>query len=219
MPETAIGHFPDAGATWFLNRLPGEMGVYVGLRGLKLSSADLVAFGLAHHFVPAKVLGAIVDALASSPRLDPGAIDAVLADFAGKLGPSVTAGRQRRVDELFAPDTVEGIIASLSDAKESWAEAALGVLHHASPLSLKVSLRMLREGRSLPIDEALCREYRICVRITGEPNLREGIRAALIDKDNNPKWIPERPELVSQAAVDACFAPLEPNEPELKLPT
>src|SRR6266404_1927879 len=184
MPETSIGHFTDAGATWFLNRLPGQMGIYAGLRGLRLGPGDVVALGLATHFVPSPALGDLVEALTSASRLDRAVVDDLLARVAGKAAPSAMAARQGRVDALFAAPTVEGIADALANAKESWAEAALGILRHASPLSLKVTLRMLRDGRDLSIAQALCREYRICVRITGGPDFREGVRAALIDKDN-----------------------------------
>ena len=216
MPETAIGHFTDAGGSWFLNRLPGEMGVYAGLRGLRLSAADVVAFGMANHFVASSSLGSLVETLTDGSRLDRRAIDEALVRFAGKVAPSTLAGRQARVDELFSASTVEGIAAALSSAKESWAEAALGVLQHASPISLKVTLRLLREARNLPIAEALRQEYRVCVRITGGPDFREGTRAALIDKDNTPRWQPDRLELVDDAAVEACFMPLAPAEAELE---
>ena len=218
MPETAIGHFPDAGATWFLNRLPGEMGVYAGLRGLRFTAGDVVAFGLAGSFVASAGLGDLVDALAGLPRLDRQVVDDVLARFSGKAGPSAMATRQARVDELFSAPTVEGIAEALANAKESWAEAALGVLQHASPLSLKVTLRMLREGRTMAIAEALRREYRICVRITGGHDFREGVRAALIDKDHIPRWQPDRLELVDEPMVEACFRPLPATEAELDLP-
>lgn len=216
MPETAIGHFPDAGGSWFLNRLPGEMGVYAGLRGLRLSAADVVAFGMATNFVASSSLGSLIEALTDgSRRLDRQGVDDILTRFASKVGPSALAGRQARVDELFAASTVEGIAEALSSAKESWAEAALGVLQHASPLSLKVTLRMLQEAKNMPIAEALRQEYRICVRITGGRDFREGVRAALIDKDNTPHWQPARLELLEDAAVAACFAPLAPAENEL----
>jgi enoyl-CoA hydratase len=219
MPETMIGHFPDAGATWFLNRLPGEMGVYVGLRGLRLSAADVVGFGLATHFVPSSSLAGLIDALAAAPRLTGQDVDGALSRFAGQVQASPTAARQARVDELFSAPTVEGIIAVLQTAKESWAEAALGVLQHASPLSLKVTLRMLREGRGLAIGDALRREYRICVRITGGHDLREGVRAVLIDKDDAPRWQPDRLELIDDRMIDEVFEPLAPEESELELET
>ncbi len=217
MPETAIGHFPDAGATWFLNRLPGEMGVYAGLRGLRLSAGDVAALGLATHFVPSTNIGALLDALVSAPRLDRNHINEVLSRFVAKAKTSPMVGRQARIDELFSAPTVEGIVDALRTAKESWAEAAFSVLQHASPISLKVTLRMLREGRTLAIDEALRQEYRICVRITGGHDFREGVRAALIDKDNSPRWRPDRIDLVSERMVDEVFAPLEEPESELEL--
>ena len=217
MPETMIGHFPDVGASWFLNRLPGELGVYVGLRGLRLAASDVVGLGLATHYLASERLPELVAALAEAPRLDRATVDAALASRISDPGPSIVAGRRERVDALFDGATVEAIVAALETAPESWAKAALGVLRQASPRSLKVTLKMLRDGRRLPIEEALPIEYRICVRVTGGADFREGVRAALIDKDNTPRWQPDRLEALDEAAVNAYFAPLSPIEPELNL--
>ncbi len=217
MPETTIGHFPDVGATWFLNRLPGEMGVYIGLKGLRLGASDAVALGLATHYVGSDHLPALSTALAGQTQLDAAAVDAILAGFVSDPGASALMSRQERVDKLFGGATVEAIVVGLETAKESWAEAALGVLRHASPRSLKVTLKMLREGRGLSIEEALRTEYRICVRVTGSHDFREGVRAALIDKDNRPHWQPDRLEALGEREVEAYFAPLAPAEPELDL--
>jgi enoyl-CoA hydratase len=217
MPETMIGHFTDAGGSWFLNRMPGEMGVYAGLRGLRLTGADATALGLANCYVPSKDLPSLLSALTTTPVLDRGAVDAILAKF--RTGPPISAvlARLERVNALFGHDTVEAIASALESAKESWAQAALGVIRCASPRSLKVSLKMLREARALPIGEALQREYRICMRVTASSDFREGGRAALIDKDNAPRWQPDLLELLSNSDIEEYFAPLAPSEPELEL--
>jgi enoyl-CoA hydratase len=215
MPETSIGHFPDVGASWFLNRLRGHMGVYIGLRGLRLNGADTVALGLGTHYMASDQLPHLVAALYSSARLEREGIDAILARFARPCGPSAAESRQDKVDQLFCGDSVEAILLALEGARESWAEAALATLRHASPRSLKVTLRMLREGRHLSIEEALRTEYRICVRVTASDDFREGVRAALVDKDNRPQWQPVRIEALDAEEIAGYFMPLAPHEPEL----
>ncbi|MGE5270460.1 MAG: enoyl-CoA hydratase/isomerase family protein [Thiohalocapsa sp.] len=221
MPETAIGYFPDVGASRFLNRLPGRIGLYVGLRGLRLGAADVVGLGLAGHHVRAQRRDEFVAALAAITQPEPTALAAaiarVLAQFADNPGPSPVLARRPRIDELFAGDTVEDIVVALSGAGESWAEAALATLRHVCPMSLKVTLRLLCEGGGSSLAEALRTDYRVCLRLTGRDDFREGVRAVLVDKDNQPKWQPECLERVDRAAVAACFAPLEPAESELDL--
>lgn len=217
MPETAIGHFPDVGASWFLNRLPSEMGCYVGLRGLRLAARDAMALGLTTHYLRSERVPDLIGLLAAAPRLDRAAVDAVLERLGSEPTASTLTGRLARVDALFAGDTMEAIIGALETATEGWAKAALETLRCASPRSLKVTLKMLRDGRCLTIAEALRVEYRICVRITGSHDFREGVRAALIDKDGAPCWRPNRLEALDDDEVNAYFAPLAPAEPELDI--
>jgi enoyl-CoA hydratase len=216
MPEMAIGHFPDAGGTSFLNRLPGEMGVYVALRGLRLNGAEVMALGLGTHYVNSAQLPMLIDALATEPGLDRETTTPILDRFRTDPGKALLPSRRQRIDELFGGATLEDIVDALGTAKENWAVAALDALGLGSPTSLKVALRQLREGRGLGIDAALKVEYRIAVRITGSDDFREGVRAVMIDKDNAPRWRPDRLEAVTPEAVDCFFAPLAPEEPELE---
>ena len=216
MPEMAIGHFPDAGGTLFLNRLPGEMGVYIAMRGLRLNGADALAVGLATHFIPAARLPEALDALAAAPNLNRERVTAILDRFRGEPGKTALPERAARIDALFGGATVEEIVAALECASENWARAALEALKHGSPTSLKVALRQLRDGRSLTAEEALRVEYRIAVRITARDDFREGVRATLVEKDFSPRWRPDRLENVSDQDVARIFAPLQPDEPELE---
>jgi enoyl-CoA hydratase len=125
--------------------------------------------------------------------------------------------RRERVDSLFAGLGVEAIRDALAAAPEDWAAAALDVIRRGSPTSLKLTLRQLRGGRGLPIETTLALEYRLAVRVTGANDFREGVRSILIDKDNKPRWQPDRLEAVDDAAIERLFAPLAPAEPELGL--
>jgi enoyl-CoA hydratase len=216
MPEVAIGLFPDVGATWFLNRLPGEMGAYLALTGLRVGAADAVALGLATNHVASASVDALVGALAEADRLDTPAIDAVLRRFQTSPGTPVAAPRQRRVDALFAGETVPEIMAALAAAPEDWAAEAHATMRRASPTSLVVSLRQLRDGIGHNPVDMFRAEYRLAVRLSGAHDFREGVRAVLIDKDT-PRWQPATLDGIDPAAIDALFAPLEPVEPELEL--
>jgi enoyl-CoA hydratase len=216
MPETVLGLFPDVGATWFLNRLPGEMGVYLGLSGVRLRANDLVALGMATHFVPSAAAPALIEDLAATP-LDEASIAAVLARHAGDPGAAMVATRRSEVDKLFAGATVEAIMADLGGAGSDWAGEALQTMHRASPTSLKLTLRQLRSGRTLDLAQMFRIEYRLAVRCTTGHDFPEGVRAILIDKDNAPRWQPARLEDLDAASVEAYFWPFAEPRDELDL--
>jgi|HubBroStandDraft_1064217.scaffolds.fasta_scaffold00061_44 enoyl-CoA hydratase len=216
MPETVLGLFPDVGATWFLNRLPGEMGVYLALCGVRLGANDLLPLGLAGHYVPSEAGAALIDSLAEGPY-DPPTLAATLARHGGDPGGAVVALRRHDVDTLFAGATVAAIAAALAGAGPGWPEEALGVLRRASPTSLAITLRQLRLGRSLDLVRMFRTEYRLAVRCTRGHDFAEGVRAVLIDKDNAPCWQPDRIEALDDAAIAAYFFPFANPDDELGL--
>ena len=217
MPETVLGLFPDVGATWFLNRCPGEIGVCLGLTGRRLKAADLKALGLASHVVPSSVIDALVAALAAQPRLDRGAVRRMLDAHGVDAGPSAILADRATIDRIFAADTIEAIIAALSTETAPWAVEALHTMERASPTSLKLTLRQLRDGRALGADVAamLRVEYRLAVRSVASADFAEGVRAILIDKDNKPAWQPARLDQVDAAWVERYFTPFEKPAEEL----
>ena len=209
MPETGIGLFPDVGGGWFLPRLPGETGTWLALTGARLKAADTVALGIHTHFVASAGLEALTaDLLAASS--DPSAI---VAHHAGDAGPAPLAPHRDAIDRLFAYDAVEAIFAALAADGSDWAQAQLATLKTKSPQSLKVTLKQLRLGRGLTdFAETMAMEYRLGGRIVSSHDFQEGVRAVIVDKDNAPQWSPARLEDISDAAVDALFAPLPASE-------
>ncbi|WZY92943.1 hypothetical protein YC2023_065272 [Brassica napus] len=164
MPETELGLFPDVGASYFLSRLPGFFGEYVGLTGARLDGAEMLACGLATHFVP------------STER-----------------------------EAIQKPD--------------EWISATLRALKKASPASLKISLRSIREGRFQEVGQCLIREYRMR-SLQHRVLITQGVRAVVIDKDRKPKWEPQRLEQVTDNMVDQYFKRMDEEEgwEDLKLP-
>jgi len=216
MPETVLGLFPDVGATWFLNRCPGEIGVCLGLTGRRLKAADLKAVGLASHFVPSSGLDALVDALAAAPGFDGRVVQEMLDAHGLDAGPGTLWDDRAAIDRIFACDSVEAIIAGLEAEPAPWAVEALHTIQRASPTSLKLTLRQLRGGRALDGVAAMLRvEYRLAVRSVGGTDFPEGVRAILIDKDNKPAWQPSRLDQVDAARVEGFFAPFADPADEL----
>ena len=217
MPETVLGLFPDVGATWFLNRCPGEIGVYLGLTGRRLKAADLKAIGLASHIVPFSMLDGLVAALAALQKPDAASVRRVLDGQGVDAGPSVLLDDRAAIDRVFDADSVEAIVAGLEAETAPWAQEALHTIRRASPTSLKVTLRQLRGGRALGSDVAamLRIEYRLAVRSVGGSDFPEGVRAILVDKDNKPAWQPPRLDLVDPARVESFFQPFKDPAEEL----
>ena len=199
MPETIIGFFPDIGGTWFLPRLPGELGAYLGLTGARVRGADSVRAGFATHYVPRAHIAALNAALAADGA---GALGA----FAETLPAGTLAGEREAIDRVFAGDSVPAIVARLNAEGTDWAAATLKLLNGVSPAACVWSLRALRAATNLNLAEALAVELRMTRVITKHPDFIEGVRAALVDRDRNPKWTPASLDQVDPAVIDRVFA-------------
>lgn len=206
MPETGIGLFPDVGGGWFLPRLPGETGTWLALTGARLKAADTVALGIHTHFVASEAVEALkADLLSKGPE--------AVAEHASEAVAAPLAPHREAIDRLFAHDAVEAIFEALEADGSDWALAQLAILRTKSPQSLKVTLRQLRAGRAMTdFAEVMAMEYRLGGRVVRTHDFQEGVRAVIVDKDNAPKWSPETLEDVSDADLDALFAPLPADE-------
>ncbi|KAK9101771.1 hypothetical protein Sjap_019025 [Stephania japonica] len=227
-PETQIGFHPDSGASFYLSRLPGYLGEYLALTGDTLNGVDMLACGLASHFCLNARLEWIEERLAKLITDDPSVIETSLKDYGDLVYPDKRSVLHKieTIDRCFGQDTVEEIIDALENevatAYDDWCTLTLKKLKQASPLSLKVSLLSIREGRFQSLDQCLAREYRISLRALSNQvsnDFCEGVRARLVDKDYAPKWDPPSLEDVSKDMVNYHFAPLSGLEPELDLPT
>ncbi|KAL3348821.1 hypothetical protein AABB24_022136 [Solanum stoloniferum] len=226
-PETLIGYHPDAGASFYLSRLPGYLGEYLALTGDKISGAEMISCGLATHYSHSAKIHLIEEQLGTLITDDPSVIERSLGNWGEIVHPDPASilHRVETLDKCFSHDTVEEIIDALeSEAakQDAWCVATLRKLQETSPLSLKVSLRSIREGRHQTLDQCLRREYRMSVQaLSGQitSDFCEGVRARLVDRDLAPKWNPPTLEKVTSDMVDQYFSPLTAFEPELELPT
>jgi enoyl-CoA hydratase len=203
MPETGIGLFPDVGASYYLSHMPGQLGVYLGLTGNRVQAADILYTGFGTDFAPSAVIGEIAQALENEEP------DAVLTRLASPLDQVPPLKEHRAViDRCFAGDTVEGIIAALEKEGGAWADQVRTTLLQKSPMSLKVTLRELREAASLDFEDCMVMEYRLVQAFMADRDFFEGVRAVLIDKDNKPDWQPATLADVTPSMVDAYFRKL-----------
>ncbi len=201
MPETGIGLFPDVGATYFLPRCPGRMGLYMGLTGARIGVADALYLGLATHHVPSAWF-AELDAAMGSAGAD---IDGVLGGFTTDPGEAPLAAEQETVDRCFAGASVEAILDNLAAEGTEWAKNTSALLLEKSPTSLKITHRQLTQFNELDFEAAMAVEYRMAIRCNFSHEFYEGIRAQIIDKDRQPNWQPARLEDVGEDLVDSYF--------------
>jgi enoyl-CoA hydratase/carnithine racemase len=182
MPETGIGAFPDVGGSYFLSRLAGKLGVYLGLVGPTLKAADAIYCGLADLYVGAGALPA--------SELEP-------------IRPAI--------DEHFGRDSVGAIIESLGTEGRSryteWAAKTLEALSKRSPTMLAVTLEQLKRGAKMSLAECFRMELNLIYGSFEQGDYIEGIRALIVDKDKNPRWRPTSLAEVTSSAVEAFFAP------------
>ncbi|KAI9087863.1 hypothetical protein K1719_030193 [Acacia pycnantha] len=222
MPEASIGLFPDVGASYFLSRLPGYFGEYLGLTGRHLNGAEMVECGLATHFVPSMKLNLLENAMQSITTSDTSAIAAVIDNFTevAFFKEESPLSRLDTINKCFSKGTVEEIILSLEKememkGAEKWITDALSYMRTSCPTSLKIWLRSVREGRWQSMEQCFSRDHNIFshfIRRTVSNDFYEGTRAKLIDKDNKPKWDPSKLELVSEEIVDQYFRRFESDE-------
>ena len=207
MPETGIGLFPDVGATYFLPRCPGRMGLYMGLTGARIGVADALYLGLATHHVPSAQMAEFDAALAAADLSGDatGAIDGVLGEFTADPGAARLTARQDIVDRCFSGDSIEEILANLAADGSDWARETHAALLQKSPTSLKITFRQLTEFGDLDFEAVMKIEYRMAIRCNFSSEFYEGIRAQIIDKDRQPKWRPARLEDVGEDLVDSYF--------------
>ena len=214
MPEVGLGFFPDVGGTWLLSRAPGEIGTYFGLTGQTMNGADAIYAGFADAVVPSDKLPALREVLT---KVRPGTSSAEVKTLIDRFATGATAGpvaaMQPKIDGWLARDRMEDIVTALQRDGSELAQATLKTLGEKSPRGMVVTLKLLRLARaSSSLEECLVREYRAALEVFASDDFREGVRAAVIDKDRSPKWSPSRIEDVTSEMVAPYFAEIGADE-------
>lgn len=214
MPEVGLGFFPDVGGTWLLSHSPGEIGTYFGLTGQTMNGPDAIHAKFADAVVPSARLLALREGLT---KVATGATSADIRKLIESFSTGETAGpvaaQQAKIDALFSHDRMEDIVAALQRDGSDFAQTTLKVLNEKSPRGMVVTLKLLRLARqSSSLEECLVREYRAALEVFRSDDFREGVRAAVIDKDRNPTWSPPRIEDVTPQMLAPYFAEIGPDE-------
>lgn len=210
MPETAIGLFPDVGGGWYLSRLPGRVGQFLALTGARLDGAECKYLGLATHYIPQEKLEDVKEQIAARPERIEGILGA-----ASVTPPEAKIEKNLfQINKSFASDALEDVLAALEAEQDNpWAQSELATLKSKSPQACKVSLRLLSDGaRMKDFADEMRQEYAVAAKVVQRPDFNEGVRAVLIDKDNEPRWNPATPDAVSDHMIDTIFAPMPDGE-------
>lgn len=216
MPEVHIGLFPDVGATRYLNRCPGRIGLYLALTGARIKAADMIYVGFATHYVRHERLADLVNALAAiewRPDEERAQVDAVLARFHESAGEPPLAAMRTQIDRCFAGGSVEAILDALAEEGTDWARETRATMERASPISLAITFHQMKLGEAgMDIEQALALEYRMTQHVMAAHDFFEGIRAVLVDKDQKPRWEHASLADVSNAEVARYFESLGARE-------
>jgi enoyl-CoA hydratase len=215
MPETGIGLFPDVGGGWFLPRLSGELGTWLALTGARLKGVDVAAARVATHYLPSELIPNLKKQVESADFSVGAAemLNEILRGLTHAVPPGSFEAHREVIDACFARETAEEIVAALEASGDDWAVEQAATLRTKSPETVKVALRQMREGAKMETFEDNMRmEYRIGWRKVQSHDFLEGVRAVIIDKDNDPKWQPATLVGVSEADVAAYFEPLGADE-------
>ena len=209
MPETSIGLFPDVGGGWYLSRLPGRVGQFMVLTGARLDGAECAYLNLATHYVVQAGIEELVERIVKAPGRATGALGAAAANAPdAKIEANLP-----QIAKLFASDRLEDVLGALEEDESEWAHSELATLRSKSPLSCKVSLRVLAEGATrASFTDEMRAEYALAGRVVRTHDFREGVRAVLIDKTGDPQWDPPTPGEVTDEMLDVLFEPLPPSE-------
>lgn len=212
MPEVGIGYFPDVGGSYFLPRVPGELGIYLGVSGIQIKAADALYCGLADWYLDSAQLAALDQGLdtlqfGEHPLKD-------LQGLLARLGTQVLedaplAALRPVIDHFFALPDLPSIIdqlraVTIGDSRQ-WALDTAALLESRSPLAMAVTLELLRRGRRLALEECFAMELHIDRQWFAHGDIIEGVRALIIDKDKQPRWNPPTLAGLTQQRVEQFF--------------
>jgi len=204
MPEVGIGFVPDVGGAYLLSRAPGALGLHAALTGAPFSGADAIAMGFADHYMPHDDLEAFTrTVVADGPQT-------AVSRHAVEPPPSELVAQRDWIDECYAGESAQDIVAALREHSAAAAQDAANLIATRSPIAVSVALEAVRRaGKLKTLEDVLVQDYRVSSASARSHDLVEGIRAQIIDKDRNPKWSPATLAEVGAADVAAYFAPVD----------
>ncbi|WP_166260480.1 enoyl-CoA hydratase/isomerase family protein [Marinobacter salicampi] len=196
MPETSIGLYPDVGAGWFLNRMPGRTGLFLGLTGARLNGADALFLGLADRFIRHDLKASVLETLQQADLLTTSAanISEVLRRFAEEssndLPQSVVRSHYDEIQSLTDAHSLEEVVGNIAgyDGEDPWLKRAAKTIATASPTALAIHWQHYHQSQHASLSEVFNKELTLSLNCLEKGEFAEGVRALLIDKDLQPRW-------------------------------
>jgi enoyl-CoA hydratase/carnithine racemase len=216
MPEISIGLFPDVGGSYFLNKMPAGVGLFLALTGASFNGLDAVDVNLASHKLGSESKQALLTQLIHMNELSAQNIDVALSALQLVDEPefsSVDAKLQpkfRCFQELAEATTLSAVVAQLAimvsykdDA--SWWLKALKTLESGSPITANIIFEQLKRSKGYTLADCFRQELSIALSCGIFGEFEEGVRALLIDKDFTPEWLYENCDDVPTSLIHAHF--------------
>ncbi|MZR62103.1 enoyl-CoA hydratase/isomerase family protein [Alcanivorax sp. DP30] len=225
MPEITIGLFPDVGGSWFLNRLPGKAGLFLGLTGVHLNGREAVEIGLADRMVEDDA-DALLASLAgqrfsSEPRDNKAVLYRQFKEQAADMEalPHPLIEHLPLINVLCDGENLQVVVEQLLSATErdSWLDRALGNLEKGCPQTAHLVWEQLERSTYLSLAEVFRMEWCLAVQCSLHGDFREGVRALLIDKDGKPGFRHRSVADVPRSYIDGFFRCPAPEHPLAKL--
>ena len=199
MPEISIGLFPDVGGSWFLRRMPGNLGLFVSLTGAPLNGRDALFAGLADHLVPSAERQSVFERLSTAPWQAAANSRAVLSALLSEIsGAQVTAPDSNverhaaTIEALCTGATLKQLLDAISGyaGEDAWLKRGAATLKAGSPTTAALIWELKQRAQELSLPDVLRLELIVALQCCAHPDFAEGVRALLIDKDNTPRWTP-----------------------------
>lgn len=216
MPEISIGLYPDVGGSYFLNKMPGNCGMFLGLTGASINAADAKYCHLADYFIASDNKNTLIEQLTQvdwqeSIEVNHEKVSSLLADFEqdsmSKLPESKLSEHESLIEQVTSFDSltsiVDGILAV--ETEDKWFARAQKSLKSGSPLSATLTFQQIQHGASLSLADCFRMELNLSVKAGKFGEFTEGVRALLIDKDYTPKWHFASIETVDEKVIDWFF--------------
>lgn len=211
MPEVRIGYVPDVGGSLLLGRAEGRAGEHLAATGDQVGAGDAVELGLADFCMDSSRLPELIPALQDLAALNPHEVAVGLEIMLGSTPPAGSYAVRDSlswINHCYAAEELPDILAELESSPWPAAQAAAERVRGNSPLAVSTALAVVRAARDEDeLRGALQREHRAAAFLMENPDVAEGIRARIIDRDDNPSWNPARPEDVDAAAIQAAIEP------------
>jgi enoyl-CoA hydratase/carnithine racemase len=217
MPEISVGLYPDVGGSWFLNRMPGRLGLFLALTGASLNAADAKFTGLSDYLIANASRQTVFDALLRQDWRASNTYELLTrilreaeqssSQQAGLFAASPLRRHQDIIDQLCGaptlPEIIELLLALRTD--DPWLGKAIEALAAGAPGSAALSYRLQQRARHLSLAQVFRLEFIVSLHCAARPDFAEGIRALLIDKDRKPQWQPAALADVTVQWIDGFF--------------